>query len=66
MNITINNIIHEKATDLSYQICSNKEVAVINVLSDNVQYEIVKSHEIMDDISPGNKKLILNKTYSGR
>ena len=66
MYVTINNIIGEKTIDRSYPICSNKEVALIKVLSDNVQYEIVKSHEIMDDISPGKRKLILNKTYSCR
>ena len=66
MYITIDNIIDEKTIDLSYPIRSNKEVAVVKVLSDNIQCEIVKSHEIMDDISPGKRKLILNKTYSGR
>ena len=66
MYITINNIMGKKIIDLSYPIHSNKEVTVNKVLSDNVQYEIVKSHEIMDDISPGKGKLILNKTYSTR
>ena len=36
------------------------------MLSDNVQYEVLKPHAIIDSILPGNKKLILNKTYAGR
>ena len=66
MYITINDIIGEKTINLSYPIRSDKEVAVIDILSDNIQYEIVKSHEIIDDISPGKKNLILSKTYVGR
>ena len=66
MYITINNVIGEKMIDLSYPTCSNKEVAVIIMFSDNIQYEIIKPHAIIDDISPGNKKLILSKTYAGR
>ena len=50
MYITIKDIIGEKAIDLSYPIHSGKEahrasqgeVAVIAMLRDNVQYEIVK------------------------
>ena len=66
MYITINDIIGEKRIDLSYPIHSSKEVAVIIMLSDNVQYEIIKPRTVIDDISPGNKKLILSKTYAGR
>ena len=66
MYITINNIIGEKTIDLSYPIRSSKEIAVINMLTDNVQYEIIKPHSIIDSISPGNEKLILSKTYAGR
>ena len=66
MYITINNVIGEERIDLSYPIRSGKEVAVITILSNNVQYEIVKSHEILDDISPGKRKLILSGTYAGR
>ena len=67
--ITINGIIGEKTIYRSYPIWnfdSIKEVAVITMLSNNVQYEIIKPHPITDYISPGNKKLILSKTYSGR
>ena len=66
MYITINDVIGEKTIDLSYPICSGKEVAVISMLSDNVQYEIIKPHTIIKDISPGNKKLILCRTYTGK
>ena len=66
MYITTNDIIGEKRIDLSYLIHSSKEVAVMNMLSDNVQYEILKPFTIIDSISPGNQKLIICKTYAGR
>ena len=69
MYITINNVIGEKRIDLSYPIRnfdSNKEVVVINMSSDNIEYEIIKPHTIIASIAPGNDKLILSKTYSGR
>ena len=69
MYIMINNVIGEKRIDLSYPIRnfdSSKEVSVINMSNDNVQYEIIKPHAIIDSISSGNKKLILSKTYAGR
>ena len=58
----------EKMIYLSYPIWnfdSSKEVAVITMLSDNVQYEILKPHTVINFISPANDKLILSKTYSG-
>ena len=74
MYITINDIIDEKRIDLSYPIHSfkqrsypthsfkqRKEIAVITMFSDNIQYEIVKPHTIMDPILD-NKKLIPCKT----
>ena len=51
MYITINNIKGEKRIDLSYSIHSDKEIAVIRMLSDNVQYEILKIRAVMDPIS---------------
>ena len=66
MYITINNVTGEKTVYLSYPICSGKEVAVINMFSDNVQYEIIKPRTIIDSISPDNENLILRKTYAGR
>ena len=65
MYITINDVKGEKRIDLSYPIQCNKEIAVITMLSDNVQYEIVKPHTIIDNIS-GDKKLTPSKTYAGR
>ena len=40
MYIMINNIIGEKTIYLSYPIYPRKEIAVISMLSDNIQYEI--------------------------
>ena len=68
MYITINNIKGEKRIDLSYSIQnfdSDKEIAVIRMLSDNVQYQILKLHLIMDPIS-NMKKMIPSGTYAGR
>ena len=65
MYITINNIKGEKRIDLSYSIHSDKETAVIRMLSDNVQYEILKLREVMDPIS-NTKKTIPSGTYAGR
>ena len=50
MYVTINDVIGEKRINLSYPIHSNKEVAVITMLSDNVQYEIAKLHAIIDPL----------------
>ena len=66
MYITINDIKGEKTIDLSYSIHSAKEclgacsteIAVIKVLSDNVQYKVMRSH-IVNYISPEDEKLIL-------
>ena len=54
MYITINNIKGEKRIDLSYSIQnfdSDKEIAVIRMLSNNVQYQILKLRAVMDPIS---------------
>ena len=53
MYITIDNIKGEKRINLSYPIhCLNtiKEIAVIRMLSNNIQYEIIKPRTIMDPI----------------
>ena len=68
MYITINNIKGEKRIDLSYSIQnfdSDKKIAVIRMLSDNVQYEILKLRAVMDPIS-STEKLIPRGTYAGR
>ena len=68
MYITINNIKGEKRIDLSYSIQnfdSDKEIAVIRMLSDNVQYQLLKLRAVMDPIS-NSKKMIPSGTYAGR
>ena len=68
MYITINNIKGESRIDLSYSIQnfdSDKEIAVIRMLSDNVKYEILKVRADMDHISDMNKT-IPNGTYASR
>ena len=51
MYVTINHIKGEKRIDLSYSIYSDKEIAVIRMLSDNIQYKVLKLRSIMDPIS---------------
>ena len=63
MYITINDIKGEKRIDLSYPIDSNKEIAVVSLFSDNIQYKILKLCSVMDSDS---KKLIPSGTYAGR
>ena len=57
MYITINDVIGEKGIDLSYPIHSTagcgKEVAVIRMLSDNVQYQILKLRSVIGPQGPG-------------
>ena len=68
MYITINNIKGEKRINLSYSIQnfdSDKEIAVIRMLSDNVQYEILKLRAVMDPVSDV-KKIIPSGTYASR
>ena len=68
MYITINNIKGEKRVDLSYSIQnfdSGKEITVIRMLSDNVQYQLLKLRAVMDPISNA-KKLIPSGTYASR
>ena len=68
MYITINNTKSEKRIDLSYSIQnfdSDKEIAVIRMLSDNVKYKILKLRSVMDPIS-NTKKIIPKGAYAGR
>ena len=68
MYITINNIKGEKRIDLFYSIQnfdSNKEIAVIRMLSDNVKYEILKLRSVMVPISDA-KKMIPKGAYASR
>ena len=68
MYITINNIKGESRIDLSYSIQnfnSDKEIAVIRMLSYNVKYEILKLRSVMDPISD-TKKMVPNGAYASR
>ena len=60
MYITIDDIIGGKRIDLSYPISSNKEIAVVSMLSNNVQYWLQGSIEVL--LKTG-KKIVLNKGY---
>ena len=64
---TINDIKGDKRTDLSYPIKNFDfaEIAVVSLFSDNVQYQILKLHSVMDAISD-TKKMIPSGTYAGR
>ena len=68
MYITNNNIKGEKRIDLSYSIQnfdSDKEIAVIRILSDNVKYQILKLRSVMDPISD-TRKMIPKGAYAGK
>ena len=58
MDITINDIIGEQRIDLSYPIHPRKDIAVVSMLSDNVQYWLQGSIEVL--LKTG-KKIVLNK-----
>ena len=58
MYITINDVIGEKRIDLSYPIRSNKKIAVVSMLSDNIQYWLQGPIEVLLKTS---KKIVLNK-----
>ena len=59
MYITINDIIGKKRIDLSYPI-KGAEIAVVTMLSNNVQYWLQRSIEVLLKTS---KKMVLNKGY---
>ena len=68
MYIIINNIKGDKRIDLSYSIQnfnSDKEIAVIRMLSDNVKCKILKLSSVMDPILD-TKKMIPKGAYAGR
>ena len=63
----INNIVGKKTIYLSYTICSfnpKKEIAVISMLSDNIQYGMTKPLGLK--LIGGDEKQVLNKTYTSR
>ena len=57
MYITINNIKGSKRIDLSYPI-KGRKIAVVSMLSDNVQYWLQRSIEVLLKMG---KKIVLNK-----
>ena len=66
MYTTINDIIGEKRIDLSYPIRSGKEIAVITMFSDNIQYEVEKAFTFIPPVSAGDRRLISSRSYAGR
>ena len=64
MYITIDNVIGEKAIYLYYPIHPRKEITVISMLSDNIQYEIKEPINLK--LMAGSEKKILNGTYTLR
>ena len=64
MYITINDIIGGARIDLSYPIHPRKEIAVVSMLSDNVQYWLQMSIEVLSIMG---KKIVLNRgVYMGK
>ena len=67
MYITSNDIIGEKTIDLSYPIQnfdSSKEVAIVSMFSDNIQYEMTEPFNLK--LIDGSEKQILNGSYTKR
>ena len=64
MYITINDIKGIRMIDLSYLICSSKEIAVISMLGENTQYEMTKPLKLK--LVDGSEKEVLSKTYMSR
>ena len=65
MYITINDVIGEKMIDLSYSIQnfdSRKEVAVISMFSNSIQYEMTEPLNLK--LIDGSEKQILNGSYT--
>ena len=67
MYITINDVIGEKTIDLSHPVQnfdSSKEVAVVRMLSNNIQYKMTKPLGLQ--LVDGSEKQILNGSYTKR
>ena len=67
MYIGINDTIGEKTIDLSYPIQnfdSSKEVAVISMFSDNIQYKVTETFNLK--LIDNSEKRILNGSYTKR
>ena len=67
MYITIDDVVGEKIIDLSYPIQnfnSSKEVAVISMFSDNIQYKVTEPFNLK--LIDNSEKQILNGSYTKR
>ena len=58
MYVTINDIIGKKTIDLSYPIRSSRKIAVVSMFSNNVQYWLQGTIEVLLKMG---KKIVLNK-----
>ena len=61
MYITINDVIGEKTIDLSYPIYPEKEIAVVNMFSNNPQILLQKSMEVLLYMGKLNKGVYMDK-----
>ena len=59
----INNVMGEKRIDLAYPI-KGKEVAVVSLLSDNIQYKIRKPLTVL--LAKTKEKMVLEGTFMDR
>ena len=64
MYITINDIISEKRIDLSYPICSGKEITVISMFSDNVQYWLKGPMKVL--LETGEETMLTKGVYTDK
>ena len=64
MYITINDIIGEARIDLSYPIHSGKEVAVISMFSDNVQYWLKGPMKVL--LKTGKETMLTKAVYTDK
>ena len=64
MYITINDLIGEKRIDLSYPIRSGKEIAVISMFSDNVQYWLKGPMKVL--LETGEKTMLTKEVYTDK
>ena len=63
MYITVNDVIDEKGIDLSYPI-KGKEIAVVSMLSNNVQYWLQGSIEVL--LKTGKKIVLSEAVYTDK
>ena len=64
MYIMINNIIGSKRIDLSYPICSGRKIAVVSMLSNNVQYWLQGPMKIL--LKMGKETMLTKRVYTDK